>query len=219
MSDIKKSIALVMVTALITSAGTGYLLEQTPQANIKEVKQQTLTIKKSEQAIDKGYTIAYQKLQKENDSLKKVVQVHKEALHSADEKVSVLESKVSQLAEKVNAVPDTVKEKVSDCDSLSRETTALITEEDKKDSLCNETVSSLTAQVTEKDSVIGECNQSYSRIKLVLDSSVQQQQYLTDELNAMNKHIRHKAFQSKLLTIGVMILTGVSATLLLESKL
>ena len=218
MTPFKKSLALVLITALISGLLTYYFFDPAPQANITQAQQAIKTVKKQEQAIDKNYTLAFVKLQKENDSLKKLVNFHKAALSVADEKVSVLESKVSQLADKVNTEPDTLKTKVPDCDSLSKETVALIKQEDKKDSLCNTTIEELTTEVGGKDSVISVCNDSYRSIKLTLDTSLAQQQYLTDQLNILNKHIKRKTFESRFLSVTVILLSGIAGTLYLEQK-
>lgn len=216
MTPFKKSLILVLLTALISALTTYYFFEPTPQASITQAQQAIKTVKKQEQAIDKSYTLAFVKLQKENDSLKKLVDFHKAALSVADEKVSVLESKVSQLADKVSTEPDTLKTKIPDCDSLSKETVALIKQEDKKDSLCNTTINELTTEVSGKDSVINVCNESYRNIKLTLDTSIQQQQYLTNQLNALNKRIKRKTFESRFLSVTVILLSGIAGTLYLE---
>ncbi len=218
MTPFKKSLVLVLLTALLSALITYYFFEPTPQARITQAQQVIKTVKQQEQKIDKSYTLAFVKLQKENDSLKKLVDFHKAALSVADEKVTVLESKVSQLANKVTTEPDTIKTKIPDCDSLSRETVALIKQEDKKDSLCNTTIEELTTEVSGKDSVISVCNESYRNIKLTLDTSIQQQQYLTDQLNILNKHIKRKTFESRFLSVTVILLSGIAGTLYLEHR-
>lgn len=218
MTPFKQSLLLVLITAIVTALTMHFFFEPAPQADITQAKQAVKTIKQKEQTIDKSYALAFEKLQKENDSLKKVVDFHKTALLHADEKVSVLESRVNQLATKVNTEPDTVKIKVSDCDSLGKETIALIHQEDIKDSLCHETVDALTMQVVEKDTAINKCQGLYQSMKLALDSSLVQQQNLTNELNAMNKHIRRKTFQSRVLSVSALLLTGIAGTLYLEQK-
>jgi len=212
----KKTFLIILATILITSLFTYYCFDTPPALDITMAQRQVKTIKQQEQSINKSYVTENQKLQKENDSLKTVIEVHKVALANADKKLVLLESKVSTVADKIQAEPDTVKIKISDCDSLSRETSALIQQEDAKDSLCQETISELTAQVVEKDTAVNDCQQNYQAIKLTLDNSLQQQQTLGDELKVLNKQVKRRAFQSKLLSLGVMILTGITATLLLE---
>jgi chromosome segregation ATPase len=219
MTQMKKTLLIILATVLITSVCSYYFFDNPPVADIPTAQQQVKTVKQQEQNIDKSYTIAMQKLQKENDSLKKVIAYHKAALATADEKVTVLENKVSSVASKIQSEPDTIKIKISDCDSLSREATALIQEEASKDSLCQETISELTSQVVEKDTEVNECQQSFQSLKLTLDNSIQQQQLLQDELKALNKQVKRKTFQSKLLSAGVMVLTGITAALLLDRKL
>lgn len=218
MTPFKKSLALVLITALISGLLTYYFFDPVPQASITQAQQVIKTVKNQEQAIDKSYTLAFVKLQKENDSLKKAVDFHKTALLHADETVSVLESRVSQLADKVKTEPDTVKIKVSDCDSLSKGAVELVKQEDIKDSLCHETIDALTTQVAEKDTAIDKCNESYHSIKLTLDTSIQQQQYLTDQLNVLNKHIKRKTFESRFLSVTVLLLSGIAGTLYLEHR-
>ena len=219
MTQTKKTLLIILATILITSGCSYYFFDNPPVADITVAQQQVKSVKQQEQSIDRSYTIAFQKLQKENDSLKKVIAFHKAALVTADEKVQVLQNKVSEVANKVQAEPDTVKIKITDCDSLSREATALIQQETEKDSLCQETINELTSQVVEKDTEVSDCQQSFQSIKMTLDNSIQQQQTLEDELKALNKQVRKKTFQSKLLSAGVMVLTGITAALLLERKL
>lgn len=219
MTSFKKTFALVAITALISIGGTRYILEETPQVDVRQSIQTTKNLKQKEQSIDKSYELTLKKQEKKNDSLEGLVKSYKTMLANADKKASEQEQKVTELATTVLTKPDSVKSKVSDCDSLSKEVSTLLEQEREKDTLCNETIGELTSQLGEKDSMINNCEEEFSNTRMLLDTALQQQQNLTNQLTALNKHMRHKVVQNKLLSVGLMVLTGVTATLVIEQKL
>jgi DNA polymerase II small subunit/DNA polymerase delta subunit B len=218
MSQNKKFFLVILLTAVISSCLTYFIASPTPQANINPMQQALQVNEKKAQAISQNYTLEMSQLKKQNDSLLKVVQSRRAALMLSDQKVFQLEDKVRELANKVQAEPDTTKEKVSDLDSLGIEASVLVSQEAERDSLCEGEVSDLNALVKEKDSALEDCQNSYISMRQVADSSLQQQQNAILQIKGLNKQLKKKAVQSRLLSAGILIITGVAATLYLSHQ-
>ncbi len=218
MTQFKKTLSIVMLTVLLTCFCTLYLFQPASHTNTLQSKQTIKTEKAQEQNIEKKYTLAIEKLQKQNDSLQALVNQHKSELAQADKKTSELESQVSLLASKVQSEPDTVKQKVNDCDSLAKKTASLIQHYDTAQSLCDETINELTRQVAVKDSADSICHDSFLQMKLQLDTSIARQQALTQNIQSLNRKISHRVIQNKLLSVGVMLLSGVATTFYIEQR-
>ena len=218
MSQNKKIFLVILLTAVISSCLTYFIASPAPQVNIVPMQQALQVNEKKAQAISQNYTLEMAQLKKQNDSLLKVVQSHRAALMLSDQKVFQLEDKVSALASKAKKEPDTLKRKVSDLDSLGIEASVLVSQEAERDSLCEGEVSDLNALVGEKDSALADCQSTYISMKQVADSSLQQQQNALTEIKGLNKQLKRKAVQSRLLSAGLLILTGVAATLYLSHQ-
>jgi DNA polymerase II small subunit/DNA polymerase delta subunit B len=216
MSQNKKIFLVILLTAVISSCLTYFIASPTPQVSIAPMQQALQVNEKKAQAISQTYTSEMTQLKKQNDSLLKVVQTHRAALMLSDQKVFQLEDKVSQLADKVKKEPDTAKGKVSDLDTLGTEASVLVSQEVKRDSLCEGEVADLNALVKEKDSALSDCQNSYISMRQVADSYMQQQQNAILQIKGLNKQLKRKAVQSRLLSAGLLILTGVAATLYLS---
>jgi len=218
MSDNKKLFFVVLLTAAISSCITFFAFSPTPQVNITPMQQVLKSEQKQVQVVNTNYMQDMKKLKQQNDSLLHVVKVHKAALMVSDQKVFQLEDKVSELANKVKKEPDTAKGKVSDLDTLGNEASVLVLQEANRDSLCEGEVSDLNALVKEKDSALSNCQSSFISMRQVADSSLQQQQNSILEIQGLNKQLKRRAVQSRLLSAGILLLTGVAATLYLSHK-
>lgn len=168
------------------------------------------------QEINTKYVQNINRLQKKNDSLLVVIKSHKVSLMLSNQKVLQLEDKVNRLAGRVVKESDTSKQKIAESDSLGTAASVLIAQEVNRDSLCEGEVGALTVLVQQKDTAIGNCEEGYAGMKQVADSALQQEQNALTQLKQLDKKLKRRTAQSRLLSGALLILTGVSATLFLS---
>ncbi len=218
MNGTKKTLIIILLTAALASFLTYEFISPTPQVSLVPLQQQLKNDQGRIDAINKGYTLDMKKLQKKNDSLMQVVSSNKASLRLSDQKVSQLERKVSRLADTLNKEPDTVKSKIALGDSLGKDAIVLISQEAQRDSLCEKQVSDLSLVVNEKDSALTDCQDSYMSMKQAADTALQQQQGMILQIKGLNKQLKRKTAQSRFLSAGFLILTGIAATLYLSHQ-
>ena len=218
MTQTKKTVFIIVLTAALASLLTYEFITPAPQVSLAPLQQQVKSDQQHIETINKTYTLDMKKLQQKNDSLLQVVSLNKASLMLSDQKVTQLQSKVQSLAATLAKEPDTAKGKVLLGDTLGKDAVVLITQENQRDSLCENEVSALTAVVNEKDSALSDCQASYFSMKQAADTAVQQQQDMMLQIKGLDKALKRKTLNSRLLSTGMLILAGVSATLILERK-
>ncbi len=218
MTQTKKTILIIVLTAALSSLITFQFINPAPQVSIAPLQQQVKNDKQHIESINKSYTLDMNKLQQKNDSLERVVQINKVSLTLSGQKVAQLQNKVKSLAATLAQEPDTAKGKVLLGDTLGKDAVVLITQETQRDSLCEKQVSDLTTIVNEKDSALTDCQGSYFSMKQAADTALQQQQNMMLQIKGLNKALKRKTAGNRLLSTGLLILAGVSATLILERK-
>ncbi len=218
MNGTKKIFIVILLTAALASFLTYQFISPAPQVSLAPLQQQLKNDQGRIDAINKVYTLDMKKLQKKNDSLLQVVQLNKASLTLSDHRVAQLENKVSRLADTIRKEPDTAKQKIAQADSLSNEAPILIAQEAQRDSLCEKQVSDLSLVVNEKDSALDDCRGSYISMKQAADTALQQQQGMLLQIKGLNKQLKRKTAQSRFLSAGFLILTGIAATLYLSHR-
>jgi hypothetical protein len=104
------------------------------------------------------------------------------------------------------------------CDSLRQEVLVLNGLVNNADTLCTQSINSLNQSIAIRDTQIVFCNRNYqSLFDLQKENRIREQQ-LTDELNVAYKHNKRKRFESKMLSAGLMIMTGITTTLFIKSQ-
>ena len=218
MNGTKKIFVVILLMAALASFLTYQFISPAPQVSLAPLQQQLKNDQGRIDAINKVYTLDMKKLQKKNDSLLQVVQLNKASLTLSDHRVAQLENKVSRLADTIRKEPDTAKQKIAQADSLSNEAPILIAQEAQRDSLCEKQVSDLSLVVNEKDSALADCRESYISMKQAADTALQQQQGMLLQIKGLNKQLKRKTAQSRFLSAGFLILTGIAATLYLSHR-
>lgn len=92
----------------------------------------------------------------------------------------------------------------------------LINENNYKDSLYENIDSTVTAQVRNKDSTIVLINNKYDSLKIYFNASLLQQQLLYDQNNQFKKQFRRQKIKNKILSAGILILSGATANYLIR---
>jgi hypothetical protein len=92
----------------------------------------------------------------------------------------------------------------------------LITESNIKDSINDVADANLEMQVKNKDSTILLQQWQYKELKHSFEQSIQQQQFLTSENKLLHRKIKRKTFGNRLLNIGVIVLSVITAKSLIH---
>lgn len=104
------------------------------------------------------------------------------------------------------------------CDTLKQEVLVLNGLTNDVDSLCTESINSLNQSIAIRDTQLTFCNRNYqSLFDLQKENRIREQQ-LTDELKVAYKQNKRKRFESKMLSAGLMIMTGITTTLFIKSQ-
>ncbi len=104
------------------------------------------------------------------------------------------------------------------CDTLKQEVLVLNGLINNADSMCIENINSLNQSIAIRDTQLIFCNRNYQSIfDLQKENRIREQQ-LTDELKVAYKHNKRKRFESKMLSAGLMIMTGITTTLFIKSQ-
>ena len=104
------------------------------------------------------------------------------------------------------------------CDTLKQEVLVLNGFIKNADSMCIESINSLNQSIAIRDTQLTFCNRNYqSLFDLQKENRIREQQ-LTDELKVAYKQNKRKRFESKALSCGLMIMTGITTTLFIKSQ-
>jgi hypothetical protein len=104
------------------------------------------------------------------------------------------------------------------CDTLKQEVLVLNGLINNADSMCIESINNLNQSIAIRDTQITFCNRNYqSLFDLQRENRIREQQ-LTDELKVAYKQNKRKRFESKALSCGLMIMTGITTTLFIKSQ-
>jgi chromosome segregation ATPase len=200
------------------SALSSLLLYHSIEGFKSELKESKIVIKEMTaqvNSIESNYQSQLQYWIRKNSYLQEQIQKTDFALTESKQKEKSLQGKIQGLISESKTLTDT-SEIISNCDSIKEKTEQFISETNIRDSLCDTEISELKTLIQNKDSAMALCQNSFSMLKQVTDSSLAFQNKLTDELKLADKKIRRGNIKSKFLTAGVMILSGVTTTLLLK---
>ena len=173
------------------------------QANIAEIKKD---IKFENNQIDNAHKKYQQQIKQyelKTDSLSKQNKDLSFRLNNARKLLKQQQTKV------VSIIP---------CDTLKQEVLVLNGLTNNVDSLCTESINSLNQSIAIRDTQLTFCNRNYqSLFDLQKENRIREQQ-LTDELKVAYKQNKRKRFESKMLSAGLMIMTGITTTLFIKSQ-
>ena len=173
------------------------------QVNVKEIKKEIKTSGNLAETIQQDYQKAKQAFSKVADSLT-----------TENQKLNVKLQVTRALLKK----QQTVVVSNIPCDTLRKEVIVLNDLCNVQDSLCSVSISSLNQAVAVRDSQIVMCNRSYQSMFDIQKENQQRQMQLAEELNTAYKANRKKRFENKMLTYGLMIMSGITTTLFIKSQ-
>lgn len=206
-------VAIVLILIAVVIATCNFM--DSPPAPLA-VSPNTAAIFQSEmKKIEARYQASIRNLQEENTKLIAQVEADKLELKKVRQKASVTSTKVKQLSEKTKAEQDT-SAKIIYCDSLREEVAILMDESSHKDELCDQTIKDLTELAETKDSIITAGDTRCEELQNLLDHSLNEQTFLSDQVKDLNKQLKKKSRRQKWLSAGVLILSGITSALLLS---
>lgn len=213
----KKTIIITVLFSLLSAIST-YLLFDSMEGFKKEIRESKNVVKELKvqvSNIEDNYKNQIQYWVAKNNKLVNQIRSTEVALRQSTQKVNSLQGKIQLLISESKTLKDT-GEIISNCDSLKTQVMEFISETNVRDSLCDNEIADLKCVIENKDSLVAVCENSFSMLRQVTDSSLAQQNGLVDKLKLADKKIRRSNLKTKILCAGVMILSGVTATLLIQ---
>lgn len=104
------------------------------------------------------------------------------------------------------------------CDTLKKDVVVLNEMIDREDTLCTQSINSLNQSIAIRDSQLVICNRNYQSLFDLQKENRTREQQLTDALSVSYKQNKRKRFESKALSFGLMIMTGITTTLFIKSQ-
>ncbi len=176
-------------------------------------------IQKQAEYTEKAFQQEIQTLHNKNLKLDSALRLQNSALVKAKNKVLVLQTQVKSLIgfdnSSANEIIDS-SQMINDCVELKTRVGELITESNVKDSINDVVDANLEMQVKNKDSTILLQQWQYKELKHSFEQSIQQQQFLTSENKLLRRKIKRKIFGNRLLNIGVIVLSVITAKSLIH---
>jgi hypothetical protein len=158
---------------------------------------------------DYQYKIA--KLKSVKDSLVKEVELKKQSLASFRFKAGYFED---QLKKKILSSSDSLNSSAA-----SSILDSLIITQNKSDTICDSTINTLERIVNNRDSAICFHQQIEMNLQEIQKSQELNVSFLNEQLLIANKSLRKKSRQSKLLSGGLLVLSGLTASFLITQHL
>lgn len=167
------------------------------------------SLQKQRNDLDKRYSLQISQLEVQNDSLKSTVQEKKKALAASRLNTSALKDQLNRIVNEASTTtisPDSLRLAVNNYyDAQTQSNTA-----------CDQTIQSLQQAIVNRDSVIVLHNLAETNLKDLQKDQELRVQLLTDELNTAYKTQRKKVRQNRLLTFGMVFMSGITTTLLIK---
>lgn len=207
---------IILLTALIIGL---FLLVTTCNTTENKKPDKTQIIKASEKAerIDESYNKDFNILKSHSDSLQKELSITQSKLKVTKLKLNQSQIALVALAQKKSDTTS-IEQFLSDCDSLKAQTLSYVAWVDSTQSSYESNISQLQELVATKDSQIIIGRNVYSDLKNLFDENLLREQKLTADLNTAYKSQRRKVIQNKLLAGGMLILSGIAATLYINAQ-
>ena len=173
------------------------------QVDVKEIKKEITNSGNLAETLQRNFQKAKQEFNKVADSLK-----------TENQKLNVkLQVTRALLKKQQTLVTSNIP-----CDTLRKEVVVLNELSNEQDSLCSLNISSLNQAVAIRDSQIVMCNRTYQSMYDLQKENQQRQMQLAEDLKTALKANRKKRFENKMLTCGLMIMTGITTTLFIKSQ-
>lgn len=173
------------------------------------------TLKNQSVKADEIYQHQIDSLQVSSNGLAKKLAGTKQILSQVSKKNKLLQMQVYELIDRTPVNADTIQTQ-SNCDSLKVTVAELLQSDDLKDSLFTDVNNNLETQIKNKDSTLMIKDMELHALRISLDQSITEQQFLYDQNKTYQKQFRQQKVKGKLLSVGALILSGMAAAYLIQ---
>lgn len=153
------------------------------------------------------------RLQRDNDSMQVLVTESKKAVSAYRFKAKHFQQELKQ------AIALVIPKDSLGADTLSPILDSLIVYQQQSDTACDETITVLETMVANRDSSLLFHKQIEYNLREVQKDQELRTNYLTEQLNTAFKSQKKKSRQNKLLTGGILILSGFTTSILITQRL
>ena len=153
------------------------------------------------------------RLQRDNDSMQVLVTESKKAVSAYRFKAKHFQQELKQ------AIALVIPKDSLGKDTLSPILDSLIVYQQQSDTACDETITVLETMVANRDSSLLFHKQIEYNLREVQKDQELRTNYLTEQLNTAFKSQKKKSRQNKLLTGGILILSGFTSSILITQRL
>lgn len=213
----KKVPIVILITALCIGLFLLFSTCSNDKEHLKPDKEQIQSAEQESNLVEEYYQNAFIHLKFHSDSLEKELSKAQRQLIATKIKLDQSKFDVVKLVEKDTAGLS-AQQKLTNCDSLKEEVSDYVVWVDSTQSNYETTIRQLTNIVAVKDSEIVVCQISYTQLKSISDDNLQRERKLTEDLEIAYKQQRKNRIQNKLLAAGFLILSGVTTSLLIQSR-
>lgn len=213
----KKVPIVILITALCIGLFLLFSTCSNDPQHLKPDKEQFQNAQHEASLVEEYYQNAFINLKVHSDSLERVLNKTQKQLIATKIKLEQSKFNVVSLIEK-DTSGLSVQQKLNDCDSLKEEVSDYVFWVDSTQCDYETTIKQLTNIVAVKDSEIVVCQISYTSLKSITDDNLQREQKLTEDLETAYKQQRKNRIQNKVLAVGFLILSGVTTSLLIQSR-
>ena len=156
------------------------------------------------------YEFSIRQLQSGKDSLLKEVELKKRSITSYRFKTAHYEDQLRKHLRSSDTLDKKVTELILD---------SLLISQSKSDTACDQTIHQLETVIINRDSVIAFHEKIEFNQKEIQKNNDVEILFLTAQLNDSKKFLRKKTRQNKLLAGGLLLLSGITASLLIKGQL
>lgn len=177
-------------------------------------------LKKKADTIQANYQKQISNLQDQNIELAQNLEVTKGLLDQTKQLCKQKELQIKKLTEpKGFAAKDLLTRadtitKTSNCDTLASLVVEYIDRNHEKDSLYEIQLIQMDSIASIKDELLETNERAYTNLKLLFNESLSSQKNLVNENKLLRKQFKRQRFKSKVVTLGLMILTATATNFL-----
>ncbi len=184
-------------------------------------------LKKQAETNEASYQAKITELENKNRQLQQELKTTKEQLTQIKSKTNqrannikkIIEPKgypAKELLKKVNSPSIAIDSSLSPCDSLVKEVSEYMQENILKDSLFESQIAIQDSVIAVKDSVIAFKTDLHGGLQSLFNQSLAQQETLSKENIQLRKQFKRQKLRSKLVAIGVTVLSALTAKYLIS---
>lgn len=191
------------------------MLTETPYS--KQVTKVTKELKKEVARSEINYSKRFDSLKIQSAKLQSDLSDTRSELSKAKQKNYSLQLTIHDLIDRKPEQNKPGKVEMTDnCDSLIVTVEELMQSYSEKDSLYERTAINLEKQLRNKDSALTLKDQQYSEVRTAFEKTIASTNELIAQNKSLGKQVKRQKFKSKVLSVGLFILTATTANYLIH---